>query len=85
MEVMHPGTARCAAQTARDTDVTHKKTLSGGIRFCFCPKVPHLSVCTLNAVAISLNYRPVGLDSEPLFRRLLKLRLAIVGCQSDFD
>ena len=28
MEVMRPGTARCAAQTARDTDVTHKKSPS---------------------------------------------------------
>src|ERR1700730_14454616 len=27
-------------------------------------------------LGISLNHRPLGLDSRPLFRRLLKLRLA---------
>jgi len=39
----------------------------------------------LSAIAISLNYSTLGLESEPLFRRLLKLRLAIVGYQSLFD
>jgi hypothetical protein len=34
---------------------------------------------------ISLNRRPLGFDSEPLFRRLLKLRLAMAEAKGNLQ